>query len=59
MKKFWALKEICPVQSEVWYSNVWYDGKPTSIRNGDQFVYIALSNMAKLPQHLEIAGVMA
>ncbi len=53
-----ALKEICPVQSEVQYSNVWYDGKPT-IRNGDWFVYIALSNMAKLPQHLEIAGAMS
>ena len=44
-----ALKEICPVQSEVWYSNIWHDGKPTSIRNGNQFVYIALSDMAKLP----------
>ncbi len=37
-----ALKEVCPVQPEVRYSNMWHEGKPTTIQNGDRFVYIAV-----------------
>ncbi len=54
-----ALKEICLVQSEVCYSNVWYNGKPMTILNGDHFIYIALADVTKLPMVLEVAGEQA
>ncbi len=51
-----AVKQLCPVQSEVKYSNVWHDG---NIRNGDRFVYITHSDMNKLLAQLEVTGTMA
>ena len=54
-----ALKEVCPVQSEVHYSNVWHNGKPITIWNRDQFVYVALVDVIKLPMVLDVAGERA
>ncbi len=54
-----GLKEHCQVLSEVHYSNVWYEGKPTSIRNGDRFVYVAQQDVGKLPSQVKIAGAVA
>ena len=54
-----ALKEVCPVQSEVHYSNVWHDGKPTTIRNGNRFAYVAAQDVGKVSTTLKVSGVMA
>ncbi len=54
-----ALKEICPVQLEVHYSNVWHDGGPITIHNGDHFAYVVLSDIEKLPSSLEVSGVVS
>ncbi len=54
-----GLKEHCQVLSEVCYSNVWYEGRPTSIRNGDRFVYVAQQDVGKLPAQVEIGGAVA
>ena len=54
-----AIKEICPVQSEVQYSNVWHDGKPTTICNGDCFAYVVVSDVEKIPSSLEVSGVVS
>ncbi len=35
------VKKTCEIKSEVWYSNIWVDGKKTHLRNGDHFFYIA------------------
>ncbi len=40
-----AIRDICHVTSLVKYANVWYDGKLTSIRNGDSFMYVLVSDI--------------
>ncbi len=54
-----CLKEHCQVMSEVHYSNVWHEGQPMSIQNGDRFVYIVQQDVGKLPLQIEITGVVA
>ena len=54
-----AVKEYCPVYSEVKYSNIWHNGKATSICNGDRFLYISQSDLAKLPKLLDVSTYKA
>ncbi len=54
-----ALKEYCLVQSEVCYSNLWHEGKPTWICNGDCFTYVVLTDILKLPDTVIVAGSVA
>ncbi len=54
-----ALKEYCLVQSEVHYSNLWHDGKPTCICNGNCFAYVVLTDILKLPDTVIVAGSVA
>ncbi len=49
-----AVKVHCPVQSEVHYANLWFEGKLTSVRNGDRYFYIAQSDLPKLPSDFHI-----
>ena len=51
-----VVKEYCKVSSEVKYANLWFEGKITSIRNGDCFIYIPVTEVSKLPAFLEISG---
>ena len=51
-----VVKEHCKVSSEVKYANLWFEGKMTSIRNGDHFIYIPVTEVSKLPTFLEISG---
>ncbi len=54
-----SLKVVCQVDSEVHYSNVWFEGKPLMICNGDRFVYIASHKIEKLPATLEVDSMMS
>ena len=54
-----ALKEICNVQSEVRYANLWHEGKPTTIQNGDHFLHMDAQDVCKVPQQIEICGAVA
>ncbi len=54
-----AVKEYCPVYSEVKYSNIWHNGKATSICNGDRFLYISQSDLAKIPELLDVSTYKA
>ncbi len=49
-----ALKEVCEVQSEVQYANVWFKGWLTNIRNGDHFVYVDLNNLLKFEEFFSV-----
>ena len=51
-----VVKEYCKVSSEVKYANLWFEGKMMSIRNGDRFIYIPVTEVSKLPAVLEISG---
>ncbi len=51
-----VVKEYCKVSSEVKYANLWFEGKMTSVRNGDCFIYIPVTEVSKLPAVLEISG---
>ncbi len=44
-----SVKEHCEVLSMVNYSNVWHNGCITNICNGDRFVYIAATDLDKVP----------
>lgn len=54
-----VMNECCSVKSEVFYGTVWHEGSPTSICNGDRYLYVTEESSAKLPERLEIAGVMS
>ena len=41
------------------YSNLWFEGKATSIRNGDRYLYVAKHDVSKLPNVVEIGGCKA
>ncbi len=47
------------VTSPVNYSNLWFEGKVTSICNGDCYLYIAQHDVSKLPDHVDIGGCQA
>ncbi len=47
------------VNEKLKYSNIWTDGKVTSIRNGDRFVYVPLQDAQKLPAQIEVKGLKA
>ncbi len=49
-----ALKTVCPVQSEIRYANVWYEGHLTGICNGNRYCYVAISDLLKLPDVLQV-----
>ena len=48
---------LCTVHSEVLYGTVWHEGQPTSIRNGDWFMYVSEDVVPSLPDSVEIAGI--
>ena len=50
---------LCEVTSIVNYSNLWFEGKVTSIHNGDYYLYIAKQDVSKLPNVVEICGYKA
>ena len=54
-----AVKALCPPQSDVKYSIIWFNGKVTSIRNGDCFLYVLQSDLSKLPELLEVGSAKA
>ncbi len=54
-----AINQCCPVHSEVKYSNIWHNGKATSIHNGDRFLYISQSDLTKVPELLEVLSYKA
>ena len=54
-----AVKAFCPPQSDVKYSNIWFNGKVTSIYNRDHFLYVAQSDLSKLPETLEVGSAKA
>ena len=54
-----AVKAFCPLQSDVKYSNIWFNGKVTSIHNGDHFLYVAQSDLSKLPEVLKVGSSKA
>ncbi len=54
-----ALSDNFTVTSEVQYSTIWHNGKPTSIRNGDRYVYMHEDTVAKLPDTLKVGEYTA
>ncbi len=54
-----AVKEICSVTSVVKYSNLWFEGKMTNIRNKDCFLYVDVKDIPKLPATLQVGAVQA
>ncbi len=54
-----SVKEYCKVWSMVNYSNNWYNGHITNICNGDRFVYIAASDLDKVPDQINIGEYRA
>ncbi len=49
-----TIKEICPIASEIKYSNIWVDGCKTHLHNGDRFFYVAEEHVGKFESHLII-----
>ena len=51
-----AISESFAISSEVLYGTLWQNGQPTSIRNGDHYLYIAEDVAAAMPAEMTIAG---
>ncbi len=49
-----SVKVICPIASEVKYSNIWVDGRRTHLCNGDHFFYVVEEHFSKFESHLQI-----
>ncbi len=47
------------VASDVQYTTVWSDGKPTSQRNGDRFFYVTEDVASQLPDKMEFSEYTA
>ncbi len=47
---------LCTVHSEVQYGTVWHDSQPTSLHNGDWYMYVSEDAVSILPDIVEIAG---
>ena len=54
-----VVKAFCPPQSDVKYSNIWFNSKVISIHNGDHFLYMVQSDLSKLPEALEVGSAKA
>ncbi len=54
-----ALNDVCHVISTVNYTNVWLNGKLTSIWNGDRFTYVDAQDIVKLPDTLPVGDHVA
>ena len=54
-----VVKEWCDMKSEVWYSNIWIDGKKTYLHNGDRFFYIADEDVVYFEKALHVGGFKA
>ena len=50
-----AMKAHCEVHSKMKYSNLWHEGKATTIWNGDRYLYVTLSDAQKLPQSIDVS----
>ncbi len=53
------MKNHCSVTSAVQYSNIWYNGKATNIRNGDRYIYVDDDDVAKIPDQLHVGTYLA
>ena len=51
-----AIGKTYAVSSEVMYGMLWHNGQPTSIRNGDHYLYMAEDVAAAMPIVMTIAG---
>ncbi len=51
-----VMNTLCTVNSEVLYGTVWHEGQPTSIRNGDHYMYVSEEGVSALPDSVEILG---
>ncbi len=54
-----AVKERCEVKSEVWYSNIWIDGKKTYLCNRDRFFYVSDEDVAHFEKAFHMGGFKA
>ncbi len=54
-----AVKAFYLLQSDIKYSNIWFNSKVTSIRNGDCFLYVVQSDLSKLPEVFEVGSSKA
>ena len=54
-----SVKEYCEVLSMVNYSNIWHNGHITNICNGDRFVYIAATDLEKVPDQIDVGEYRA
>ena len=54
-----AVSASWPVVSEVLYSTVWYEGQPTSIHYGDQYIYVTEEVAASMPEILDVGEYVA
>ena len=54
-----SVKEYCEVLLIVNYSNIWYNGCLTNIYNGDRFVYIAATDLDKVPDQIDVGEYRA
>ncbi len=51
-----TISENFAVSSEVLYGTLWYNGQPTSIRNGDHYLYVTEDMAAVMPAEMTIVG---
>ncbi len=49
-----VISGICSVQSEINYTTIWFEGKPTSIQNGDRLVYLSEDQLSKVPETIQV-----
>ena len=54
-----AVKSQVHIKSEVWYSNIWIDGKCTHLQNGDRFFYITDQVVSKFNKTFMVKGFQA
>ncbi len=51
--------DSCTVTSMVNYSNLWFEGKMTNIRNSDRFFYADVKDVSKLPTTIQVGAHLA
>ncbi len=54
-----AVKERCEVKLEVWYSNIWIDGKKMHLNNRDRFFYVADDDVAHFEKAFHVGRFKA
>ncbi len=54
-----AVKQKVDIKSEVWYSNIWIDGKWTHLHNGDHFFYITERDVSQFDKVFQVCDFQA